>query len=1497
MFDSSKSSISATSSSLNIEFVENIFEKAKKLPNDDTFGQDYQILVRSIEKTKDLISKNLDFFNNSEEFSEDFKKSINRIDSSLDCYLNSFAAIEKSKKDKHILSQISKDFHLFTQLLLLFMNNISNIYEKNNEKKNDKNTLKMLGIESVLFKLAVDVKPKDIKPFYKSNLLQTYGCYDIITNLNANLVAFKSVDGSGKSLCIPLILINKIFELNVDLPYLIISEPTQKVADSKTAFFKKKIGGYLDVTNDLNELIESYKKKKKELTFAILTPKDILFLIQNVKNFFSKTRLVIDEVHEQSLYTDVLLSILKKTKKKLTAPIHFSMMSAFIEKEHEYIKFFDNEIQIIQLVDKHLFEVKTKSIKSTTLQAVIDQSIKIINKMSNVNSKIEEGNIVCFLPANDACKSLITSVISVFNQSEETEETRKVVIMKTTLKPNESTESYFNRLRNEFELIKGLNEAEESKNEILYFTPLDLSNEFERSVYEIAQMDFPDDLIKINKLICSLPLNDPFTTNKLSVVIDSGLSKVSIFNNKIGLYAYDLIQSSWVSMNKIKGLLGRTMNGLYVSFHQKNDDEIPYELDSSIVRGDLTNKILQLKQIDININKINLPIKLNQENFDYSIKVLKNINAIDSDLKITKFGKEITQLLSFNNSNLTVFYAAAVLKFKEKFNSKQKNLAFFFGFYLATLISMATDLILENMTEKLSTTFNEGSDIVTLINASQDILSTDITDNDKLRDLVESYGFSYSTFLVFRSILQGASEFIFEKKNISISNKIKEFISQKEGNDISLIIDEFIEQLSKLDDSFKKLHEIDYKYVKNAYGFQSRPTLIFSGNSNLAEWGHQKKSSEVRVTKRPGWNGIKIPTKCYFLDLCIYLNHHLIYANIIHRVTDKSKGEIVSIELPKSAMSNWFNILIETYFAHDKLNVKCFTNIVYENNEKITKTHIFYISNTGERVFLSFVPLDEQTKSKIQYGVKQCLKLMPYVPRSILVYRSGPKSLIEITSIGTQSYDSYMSSLVCGDILKRYYIDYCLKHLDELALSQSEIRICALFFSKECTINDFNQKRLYFVCTKQNEEKLKDLPNLIQLIQKHRKPRKVINEMYEQRNVIVVNKKHKGEDLGYFTFPPSFIHPALMFHTEIQNSIMKWFSKCQYVHVKKAVGQRFLMPLKDIHELQKQLRKNKEKIKNEMGLSLVAIPIPSKVYEKACLTIREHPTWTYDNRFKVVITTTKESNQVNELVKNITNEIQQNQNDDQPITDTLCCCYICDDFDNPNLTNLPITVYYKDGKTYTNKMCRDCLALNLQAITESFYNNGKINQEALDLISNRPQPIPTIESNEINDGMESWPQIPLGQLVSVLINNDDELAGLVSAWLNSVQEYTIRNLAQGKFTFCPTHPKIIFRIKDMFESPQIKCDVKSCKDVFCNACLGWHPADFMCEEKKSGKSFVWQKKCPKCGVPTSKNGGCNRITCPKCGCNWCYVCGKGYKTAAECYAHMKKIHGNSYVEV
>lgn len=117
---------------------------------------------------------------------------------------------------------------------------------------------------------------------------------------------------------------------------------------------------------------------------------------------------------------------------------------------------------------------------------------------------------------------------------------------------------------------------------------------------------------------------------------------------------------------------------------------------------------------------------------------------------------------------------------------------------------------------------------------------------------------------------------------------------------------------------------------------------------------------------------------------------------------------------------------------------------------------------------------------------------------------------------------------------------------------------------------------------------------------------------------------------------------------------------------------------------------------------------------------------------------------------------------------------ICDDPDNRVLTNYPITIYNEDGTTYTNKMCLNCLVDTLKVSTESYYSDGKIDQNAIILITNKLSVIPSVTSKETKNGMECGPQILLGQMISALMCNDDELSELVSAWLQGVSEYTVR---------------------------------------------------------------------------------------------------------------------------
>ncbi|KAK8839260.1 hypothetical protein M9Y10_032191 [Tritrichomonas musculus] len=1493
-------------SPLDVPFIQQVTNKAHQMESitenlaaqmkSSSFSPTMKVMIESTIKIMQNVTDNLVFLNNTDIFQEDFNKAIHTISTAYDSYLKSLTSITDVKKESSLLFKIKINLENFAQSIVIFSTVFDEIMTTNSKLK-DQSAKELIntriGLESALFNFAVTVEPTDEKPFFKSRFVELYKCYNDINKIQNNIAAIKSVCGTGKTLCLPIILLCRSLKEGMNVPFLLITQPSPKHVESKEKFFNQAISKYVTITSDpdgVREMINEYEKTLKipKLVLAVLTPHNLLPLMYQLrmnKKFYPSTRIIVDEIHQRTFHSDVLIAKIAQFDQNLKAfPLNLNviLMSATISPA--ILKPYNGKLQVTTLIKYPQFEIIEKqpiiesNVQKINNEIVRDQTIMAIEDMANFESNIEEGHILCFLSGIGICTKLKNSVTSLLKNSEETKTRRKIVILQTTLKPNETIESYFERLREEYLVHEGIREGKNYKNEFLYIVPLVLSGLVEDAIYELAQNEFPGDLKKINKLICSTPMiESSFTIDRLSVVVDSGLFKETEFDRNTCLTTLTEKQTSKESMDQRKGRLGRTMKGLYISIHEPNN-YVPYSQVPPVLRLDLSTNVLLMKDICIDFEKMNnLPTMPNQGNLQFALNTLKYIKAIDpTTMKITPFGHEI-----LNYPFISIYYAAAILNFRESFPEGEKMFANFIAAYISTVVTMDTLLVQEDMSEKMSRFFKEDSDITTLINPLNILLRSDLTDNDKLRDLVESYGFSYAQFLVFKTHMQEITDLTFPGKTTAdVINHIGGFVKKYEG--ITGLVDMFIPEIAKVFPKWKQIHTIRYKYVTGAGGFDSRPTIVFTGSQNLMFNGQRQRNAEVRISRRPGWNGIMIPTECYCFNISRNSNANMNYGRLVHRMSKSSTGAISSIECDKIALNPWFDVLLDTYFQDDDLNIQYFSNVVKTSNHSgrpIFEYRKFHYSNAGERVFISFIPNDERVKQIIIDGINKCLKLMPFTPRSILVFRNDVQAVVEITSIGTEFYDTSMSSFIPGDYLDRRKIDFCLNNIGELAKSNSSIRICALFTRETCQLKEYDQKKLYFINT--NYRYSSNIESVIS--------RRIscLRQMEHYQQQSERSLYYSASELTLFQFPSKFIHPALLYHQESLDCILNWFRiNCKYAKVVKVIGHRLLMTQSDIFYLQQHLRNEKEKIKSEMNLNYVVTPISSQIYSKAYLEIREHPTWDYNKRFKVIITTKDEENEVKELIDKYKEEVENKEDG------TLCCCYICDDPDDPVLTNYPITIYYQDGSTYTNKMCRDCLACNLQVATESFYSNGKIDQKALESISFKPAVIPSITSKETKDGLECWPQIPLGQMISALITNDDELSGLVSAWLHIVSEFSLRTQAKDQFTFCPDHPHHLFNLLNKGDKTY-KCKVDNCKNVLCEFCMCWHDSKYICEEKKSGKGFTWKTKCPKCKAPTFKDGGCNHITCP-CGCHWCYKCCAGFTTAEKCYEHLSQVHGGCF---
>jgi len=100
---------------------------------------------------------------------------------------------------------------------------------------------------------------------------------------------------------------------------------------------------------------------------------------------------------------------------------------------------------------------------------------------------------------------------------------------------------------------------------------------------------------------------------------------------------------------------------------------------------------------------------------------------------------------------------------------------------------------------------------------------------------------------------------------------------------------------------------------------------------------------------------------------------------------------------------------------------------------------------------------------------------------------------------------------------------------------------------------------------------------------------------------------------------------------------------------------------------------------------------------------------------------------------------------------------------------------------------------------------------------------------------------------------------------------------------CPTCGQFCPRVED--EEGNTVADMKciKCGAEFCyfhsNAHVGRPCHDYEHDITQQDMSAMKDTQvCPTCGIRTEKDGGCNHMTCKKCGQEWCWTCGAEYGT-------------------
>jgi len=135
------------------------------------------------------------------------------------------------------------------------------------------------------------------------------------------------------------------------------------------------------------------------------------------------------------------------------------------------------------------------------------------------------------------------------------------------------------------------------------------------------------------------------------------------------------------------------------------------------------------------------------------------------------------------------------------------------------------------------------------------------------------------------------------------------------------------------------------------------------------------------------------------------------------------------------------------------------------------------------------------------------------------------------------------------------------------------------------------------------------------------------------------------------------------------------------------------------------------------------------------------------------------------------------------------------------------------------------------------------------------------------------------------------ITGQTAMWERFL-EFRARNwkprTLEGCMAMCPTPDCERFEVR----RGVLFAECPRCRVSFCVKCSGAAHEGMSCDEYKAWRrerdseerlfeelmqKEAW-RRCPKCGMPSERESGCNFMRCPSASCNhrttWCYVCGK-----------------------
>ncbi|CAA9988899.1 pre-mRNA-splicing factor ATP-dependent RNA helicase PRP16, putative [Plasmodium knowlesi strain H] len=371
--------------------------------------------------------------------------------------------------------------------------------------------------------------------------------------------------------------------------------------------------------------------------------------------------IIMDEAHERSINTDVLLGILKNICLKRN-DLKLLVTSATIDSK-KFSEFFGNAP--IYNIQGRTFKVHLEYLRSPCndyIECAVQKAIEIHISDNNYDNNF--GDILIFMTGqediNATCYLLSERFYEVYESYKESKSHKKKTLNKIKSIISEKTDrSGKNAGENQPHHqddsncsgddsdygpqpldVEEITQKDESENVIypFYVFPIysQLSSEQQSKIFQ--KYDLRKIIVSTNIAETSLTLDG------IKYVIDSGYCKLKVYNQKIGMDVLQITPISQANANQRSGRAGRTGAGICYRLYTENTflcDLYPNNIPE-IQRSNLANVVLLLKSLNVeNVFEFDFIDIPSRESIINSLHELWVLGAINNEGNLTDIGKKM----------------------------------------------------------------------------------------------------------------------------------------------------------------------------------------------------------------------------------------------------------------------------------------------------------------------------------------------------------------------------------------------------------------------------------------------------------------------------------------------------------------------------------------------------------------------------------------------------------------------------------------------------------------------------------------------------------------------------------------------------------------------------------------------------------------------------------------------------------------------------------------